>query len=186
VSTAPRDPARAYAGLGSRDTPPDVLSLMETLAKKLAAERWLLRTGLSPGADQAFYRGALLGGGELELYLPWPGFEAGARLESEGVGVRELARPRPAAFELARRFYPGWEELEPAARRLLARDAHEVLGADLSSPARLLVCWTADGSLDGDGLYKDGTGQALRIASEYGVPVLNLARQQDVERLARL
>jgi hypothetical protein len=45
------------------------------------------------------------------------------------------------------------------------------------------VCWTADGSLDGEKLYEDGTGQALRIASEHGVPVLNLARREDVEQL---
>lgn len=31
---------------------------------------------MSPGADRAFYWGARAVGGRMELYLPWPGFEA--------------------------------------------------------------------------------------------------------------
>jgi hypothetical protein len=156
---------------------------METLAEKLAGESWVLRTGLSPGADQAFYRGALLRGAEIELYLPWPGFQADARPEIERASVRELAEPSAAASELARRFHPHWDTLAPPERQLLARDAHEVLGADLHSPAELVVCWTADGSRDGRGLCDDGTGQALRIAHHHRIPVLNLARPQDIQGL---
>jgi hypothetical protein len=167
--------AHAYAGVGSRETPPDVLALMQALAEKLAGEGWVLRTGLSPGADQAFYRGALLRGGPIELCLPWPGFHAEARLDIEGGAVRELSRPSASACELARHFHPDWDVLALPERQLLARDAHEVLGADLKSPAELVVCWTADGSLDGRDLYEDGTGQALRIAHDHRIPVLNLA-----------
>jgi hypothetical protein len=174
---------RAYAGIGSRQTPPDVLALMEALAEQLAGQGWTLRTGLSPGADQAFYRGAHRGGGEVELYLPWPGFEAGARLE--GGDERVLPEPSGAACELAARFHPRWDALAQDARRLLARDAHEVLGADLLSPAELVACWTADAGLDGGGLYADGTGQALRIAHHHGVPVFNLARPEHVRTLVR-
>ena len=169
-------PARAYAGIGSRQTPDEVLARMQGVAGRLAGESWVLRTGLSPGADQAFYTGAMLSGGEIELYLPCPGFEADARLDGHGASVRELSQPSPAAHELARHFHPDWDALELPARLLLARDAHEVLGPDLQSPADLVVCWTADGTLDGRDLYADGTGQALRIAHRHGVTVLNLAR----------
>jgi hypothetical protein len=182
-STAAPVPSRAYAGIGSRETPPDVLALMEALAEKLAGEGFRLRTGLSPGADQAFYRGALRVAGEIELYLPWPSFEAEARADAGGDRVLELPQPSAAAFELSRAFHPQWETLELTERRLLARDAHELLGADLKSPAQLVVCWTADGSRDGRELFGDGTGQALRIAHHHGVPVRNLARPQDAEEL---
>jgi hypothetical protein len=180
--------ARAYAGIGSRETPADLLALMRALAEKLARERWVLRTGFSPGADQAFYRGALLAGGDIELYLPWPGFEAAARADIEGVGggaVRELSRPSAAACELGRQFHPDWDALALCERQLLARDAHEILGADLQAPAELVVCWTADGSLDGRDRYEDGTAQALRIAHHHRVPVLNLARPGDMRDLVR-
>jgi hypothetical protein len=175
---------RAYAGIGAHQTPEDILALIEALAARLARSRWVLRTGLSRGADQAFYRGAVSEGGRVELYLPWPGFEAAARLEGEQPGkVRVTPGPSDAACELAARHHPGWDRLPREERLLLARDAHQILGAELRSPAQLVVCWTADGSLDGQGLYEDGTGQSLRIAHAQGVPVLNLARREHLEEL---
>jgi hypothetical protein len=143
---------------------------------RLAGDGWVLRTGLSPGADQAFYRGAMTGAGEVELYLPWPDFQSGARIDAEGGRVRVRCGPSPAAWQLAPRFHPRWDELADDARRLLARDGEELLGAGLRKPVRFVACWTADGSLDGERMYEDGTGQALRIAFHHRIPVLNLAR----------
>ncbi|HEV3282657.1 MAG TPA: hypothetical protein VG010_00505 [Solirubrobacteraceae bacterium] len=176
AARAPRELARTYAGIGSRRTPGAVLELIEGLASGMAGEEWVLRTGLSPGADQAFYRGALRGGGRVELYLPWPGFEAPARLPGDSASVSVFEQPSEAACELAARYHPDFELLPRAQRLLLARDCHQVLGPDLTTPAELVVCWTADGSVDGGSLHEDGTGQALRVAHDRGVPVRNLAR----------
>jgi hypothetical protein len=165
-----------YAGIGSRATPSGVPALMEELAARLARRGLVLRTGISPGVDQAFFRGARAAAGHVELYLPWPGFRADVWSGSQGREVRVLTAPTPAAQELAARFHPHWRSLAPRERLLLARDGHEVLGADLASPARFVACWTAEGSLDGSGVYDDGTGQALRIAHAHGIPVFNLAR----------
>jgi len=153
-----------------------VLRLIEAIATGLARKGWVLRTGLSPGADQAFHRGACAGGGRVELYLPWSRFQAHARLQGTAGQVRVLPAASPAAHELAARFHPGWEGLAADARDLLARDGHEVLGAELCSPVRFVVCWSAEGSLDGAGLYTEGTGQALRIAHHHAIPVFNLGR----------
>jgi hypothetical protein len=179
----PERAAPAYAGIGSRQTPADVLSLMEALAVRLAGDGWVLRTGLSPGADQAFYRGAMRGAGDVELYLPWPGFQSGARFEVEGGRVRVLCGPSAPALQLAPQFHPRWGELADDTHLLLARDGDQVLGAGLLDPVRLVTCWTADGGLDGERLYEDGTGQALRIAHQHGIPVLNLARPDHLARL---
>jgi hypothetical protein len=184
VGAGPERAAPAYAGIGSRRTPRDVLSLMEALAASMAADGWVLRTGLSPGADQAFYRGAMSGAGDVELYLPWAGFESGARLEVEGGRVRALCGPSPPAWQLAPRFHKRWDELADDERRLLARDGDQVLGTGLLHPVRLVACWTPDGGLDGERLYQDGTGQALRIAHHHGIPVLNLARPDHLAELA--
>jgi hypothetical protein len=175
----------AYAGTGSRETPCDVLELIESIAARLARQGWTLRTGMSPGADQAFYRGARDGCGGVELYLPWPDFEAGARLGGDGEEVHVLPRPSEDAYELAARFHPSWEGLSAGARHLLARDGHQVLGADLATPVKFVVCWTPDGSLDGTGPRAGGTGQALRIAHHDGIGVLNLARPDHACRAAR-
>ena len=33
----------------------------------------------------------------------------------------------------------------------MARNVHQVLGADLKTPVKMIICWTPDGSLDGKG-----------------------------------
>lgn len=174
-----------YAGIGSRETPPDVLESIAATAQRLARNGWALRTGMSPGADQAFYRGALAGRGRVELYLPWPTFEAYARAPGEDAAVFALGQPTHAAYSLAARFHPGWSALSADERRLRARDAHQVLGSDLASPATLVVCWTEDGGVDGTDARAGGTGQALRIAHHHRIPVLNLSRGEHVKALAR-
>lgn len=175
---------RTYAGIGSRATPSDVLELIESIAATLAREGWVLRTGGSPGADQAFYRGARAAHGQVELYLPWPSFEADARADEDSE-VRVFPTPSDDAYDLAARFHPAWAGLPSTARHLLARDGHQVLGTDLATPVPFVVCWTADGSLDGSSLRSGGTGQALRIAHHHGVRVLNLARPDHAQRAVR-
>lgn len=180
----PRRP-KAYAGIGSRRTPAGVMAVMESVAAAFARRGWVLRTGASPGADQAFYRGARAGEGAVELYLPWPGFEAGGWADADDARVRVMPRPTPQAYELAARFHPGWSEVAEDQRHLLARDSHQVLGADLASPASLVACWTADGGIDEAGEGADGTRQALRIADHLGIAVFNLARADHVGALTR-
>jgi len=176
---------RCYAGVGPRETPADVLADIELAAERLALAGWTLRTGLSPGADQAFCRGALAAGGHVELYLPWPDFQAHARPPATD-GVWIMQAPAQSAYTLAARFHPRWDRLAGEERKLRARDVHEVLGADLKSPAELIVCWTQDGSLDGTGPAVGATGQALRVGAEHGIAVLNLARPEHARRLAGL
>ncbi len=182
-SAWPSQQHAAYAGIGSRRTPPDMLDLMRRVGAVLAASGWVLRTGMAGGADQAFYRGASAHGA-LELYLPWPSFEANARIAG-GAEQFVLSQPTEAAHELAARFHPAWSRLSRAVRSLHARNAHQVLGPDLASPARFVLCWTPNGSLDGQGRGVGGTGQALRIAHEHAIPVFNLARPEHAERVLR-
>jgi hypothetical protein len=101
------------------------------------------------------------------LYLPWPGFQ--------GFDT-ETPEPSAEALELAARFHPAWGRCSSAARSLHARNGHQVLGAELDSPVSFVACWTPDGSLDGGARSAGGTGQALRIAAGFEVPVVNLAR----------
>ncbi len=190
-------PDRTYAGIGARETPPAALRLIENLATQLADAGWTLRTGLSPGADQAFHRGALRAGGRIELYLPWRGFEQAARASDaalrgnhsenknhfdEMVVVR--GEPTAGACRLASSFHPAWRRLSREERLLRSRDVHEVLGAGLDDPVDFVVCWTRDGSLDGASPAAGGTGQALRVAHDRRVPVFNLARPEHA-KLAR-
>lgn len=46
-----------YAGIGSRETPPEILKLMTRLAGAMEQQGWLLRSGGARGADAAFEAG---------------------------------------------------------------------------------------------------------------------------------
>lgn len=159
---------KSYAGIGSRSTPKDILRLMEDIGQDLARQGWTLRSGGAPGADTAFEKGALAGMDLLllepwpEIFLPWLGF-------NERPIASDYTDPTDAAFDLAGKFHPNWQYLKYGAKKLHARNSHQVLGANLDSPASFVICWTKDGKRSG------GTGQALRIAEAFNIPIYDLA-----------
>lgn len=171
---------KTYAGVGSRRAPEDVLKLMGKIARRLAERGWALRTGGAEGADRAFERVARAGGGAVEVFLPWPGYN----------GYREgaLKAPSPEAVRLAAALHPAWGRLSPAVQRLMARNSHQILGLDLNDPVAFVLCWTPDGAESEQecGPETGGTGQAIRLASRWGVPVVNLKREDALEKIARL
>lgn len=138
-----------YAGIGSRKTPPDMCAILEDSAIFLVGRGWCLRSGGAAGADTAFMRGARRAGGAAEIFRP------------------EGAIPR-AAFATVSRFHPAPHRLGPMARRLHARNAQIILGENLDDPVSFVLCWTPQG--DGSG----GTGQGIRIANAYNIPVIDL------------
>ena len=176
--------ASIYAGIGSRNTPPQILDLMRTAAHHLANQGWTLRTGGSPGADQAFHDGADSAHGRVELYLPWAAFERPARAGMHPPAL-VAEQPDPRAYPIAQETHPRWDGLSSGARALLARDVHEVLGPDLTAPqpVAMVICWTADGSLAGTAPRGGGTAEALRRAARREIPVRNLARDEHRQAL---
>ena len=155
--SARQDSLLTYAGIGSRSTPADILSVMQRIAKQAASGGYTLRSGGAAGADSAFETGA---GQAKEIYLPWPGFKG---------HPSPLCEPSEAAMAMAAQFHPAWARCSQGARRMHARNCHQILGADLDSPVAFVACWTAGGAGGG------GTGQALRIAHAHAIPVFDLA-----------
>lgn len=174
---------RAYAGIGSRSTPDAIQALMRRIARTLALHEWILRSGHAKGADQAFESGVSEERhAQWELYLPWHGFEG-----CEG-GPGIWCAPGPAAHDVAARHHPTWARCSRGVRAILARDVQEVLGADCDRPSSFVLCWTQDGAVYGaeTSARTGGTGQAIRVASAYGVPVYNLARADHREMWSEL
>jgi hypothetical protein len=184
MSGWPSQTRPSYAGIGSRKTPPEIRKLIAAAARVLAERGWVLRTGLAPGADQAFYLAAR-NVGPVELFLPWPRFERGIRDLTRELDTHALGRATDAARQLAEQHHPAWGRLTEGARRLHARNCHQILGADLSRPARFVLCWTPDASLDGRGSRVGGTGQALRLAHQHQITVFNLANTEHRQRVTR-
>lgn len=166
----------AYTGIGSRSTPVEVLDMIEQLARGLRSRGYTLRSGHATGADQAFERGA---GPDAEVYLPWAGFEHTVRCDARYL----QPAPSPAAVEMAAAHHPAWDRLSRGPRALHARNCHQILGADLASPASFVVCWTPDGATTEPTRETGGTGQALRIAAAHRIPVFNLALPEHHTRI---
>lgn len=151
-----------YAGIGSRETPKEFLDLFTRVAKYLSTKDCVLRSGGAKGSDQAFESGAI----HKEIYLPWKGFEG----NNSNLIVKD-----ERAFEIAEKYHPRWAYLSQGARKLQARNSHQILGKDLNSPSDFVICWTKGGKGNG------GTGQAIRIAKDYNIPVFDCGKYSDVK-----
>lgn len=157
-----------YAGIGSRTTPVEIQHLMYQVAKSLAKQGWILRSGAASGADQAFEKGCDKICGKKEIYLPWAAFE--------GSSSPLVVQPGKA-FEIAEKFHPYWHNLSQGARKLQARNSHQVLGQDLSTPSRFILCYTKNGSGQG------GTGQAVRIARAHNIPIFDFGKYKTIDEI---
>lgn len=134
-----------YAGIGSRKTPRQVLECMTSIANRFERHGWILRSGGAAGADSAFSDGTSLS----EIFL--------------------ADDPIPMWAEVfVDYFHPAPHKLQEFPRRLMARNALQILGKDGNTPVDCVICWTPDGKASG------GTGQAIRIADYYGIKVHNL------------
>lgn len=69
----------------------------------------------------------------------------------------------------AAQYHPAWDRCDVVARKLHARNSAIMLGPLLTQPVDAVLCWTEGGAVKG------GTGQGLRIAAAYRIPVFNLA-----------
>lgn len=155
-----------YAGIGSRETPTDVCNTMTEMARKLDHLGLVLFSGGADGADEAFEKGAM----NKIIFLPWNGFN-----NKRKDGKQYIVPNYEESF--VEKYHPNAQYLKPGALKLMSRNSYQVLGIDLKSPVDFVVCWTKDGKSTG------GTGQALRIAEDYSIPIFNLKRPDHFQKL---
>ena len=164
-----------YAGIGSQETPPAIQQIMRTIAAELGSRGWTLRSGHASGADLAFEVGAA--DHVKEIYLPWPGFNGGRAGAGGAINPATLSSYNQAMV-YAQHFHPAWEKCSQGARALHTRNVYQILGQDLHTPVKCVVCWTKDGKSSG------GTGQALRLAEYLEIPIFNLHDPSQLDKLA--
>lgn len=160
--------SKYYAGIGSRETPKDILIWFEQLGAYLSRKDFVLRSGGAKGADKSFENGCDRAKGPKEIYLPWKNFEGSSS---------DMVVNNPNAFTIAEKFHPYWHNLSGGAKSLQARNSHQVLGLDLETHSRFVICWTRNGKGSG------GTGQAIRIAKAYNVPVFDAGKYADIDKV---
>lgn len=181
-----------YTGVGSRETPKYALDLMEKAAFWLKGEGYILRSGAARGADTAFWDGVCRYYnhhhlGELDLrpegiYLPWDSFNGFSEDHYWGCFRTPFYHDKQIGFEarrIAERLHPAWDACGRGAKQMHARNVLQVLGDDLKTPSKFLICWAEvnRGGLQG------GTAMAWNIAEEYSVPRFNLYDEKDRNKI---
>lgn len=159
-----------YAGIGSRKTPEPTLERMFTIGQVLARHGATLRSGGALGADTAFEMGCDHIQGTKQIFLPW--FNFNRRNIQKGITVPfiESYYLQDKAYEIAAKHHPNWSACSEAARKMHMRNVAQILGPDLKSPSKFVICYTPNGNGTG------GTGQALRITKSYNIPVFDLGK----------
>jgi hypothetical protein len=157
-----------YAGVGSRETPPEVCAFMKRIAQRLDVNGFTLRSGGAVGADRAF--------------------ESGSSRENCLSYRKEHARGDSEADRIFRAHHPYEHRMTNEDTILLhRRNVYQILGRDFETPSAFVLCWTKMGSetekqVRDKGWKDGGTGLAIAIASSYGVPVFNLRNADALSR----
>ena len=160
-----------YAGIGSRKTPVPVLNQMRLIAEQLSPTGWLLRSGHADGADKAFERGAV----HKEIHLPWQGYNNAPLSSLHHI----VPKPTPEVVEIAAAHHPRWNDLSSTVKLLMCRNVTIILGSDLNTQAKMVICWTPNGALVG------GTSHAIKVANGFDIPVFNIADPVDQTKLCK-
>lgn len=190
-----RQPQLIYTGVGSQNTPVYILRLMRVLSFQLCRHGWKLRTGDVNGADTAFVQGVRnlieklnvedIHGqfvkepkSLMEIYCP-NYYKPANKRPGEYIVPSEDSDVADASY-YTHNFHPTPQALNHFARKITNRSAHQILGKNLYVPVRFVVCWTEDGGrTDPIG----HTGQAVRIAAHYNIPVYNLKNDEDYVKM---
>ena len=145
-----------YAGIGSRETPKEVLALMTKAATWLEGKGYKLQTGVTfkgkeEGADKAF---------------------------SDGTKNKELFAPEMATEQtkiIAKEVHPAPQYLKGGGLQLMARNTFQVFGAKLDTAVDFVLFYAEETK---DPMRpKGGTGQAVEMARRKGIPTINMANK---------
>ena len=168
-----------YAGIGHRTIPDSVYDQMTTIAKAMRKKLYILRSGGAKGSDTAFQLGA---GADTEIYLPWNGFNGMDDKKGIHINGSSLYNFDKAKY-IASMHHPAWDKCDDTDKKFHGRNVYQILGFNLDDPVDVVICFAKP-----TGMYTvaGGTGTAVSIARQHGVPVYNLWYEKDLIDLKRV
>lgn len=116
-----------YTGIGSRETPSHILSVMTKIALYLSCNKYVLRSGGDSGADSAFEKGAE---NNKQIFIPWKNFNNNS---SVYFNISE------EAMNMAEKFHPNFSSLKAPVKKLHARNCYQILGENLKNPSKFVI-----------------------------------------------
>jgi hypothetical protein len=158
----------SYAGIGSREVTLGELLDIANISKLLANMNFLLYSGNAPGSDIAFQKGS---NGKCVVYVPWDGFEiANYNYKTEARKHFVMGRSEAGLASILK-YHPNPASLSTGGKALMARNWHQINGVPPEFPKVHFVVVCATPTKKGvDG----GSGQAIRIAEDLNIPVVNI------------
>ena len=177
--------SNSYTGVGSRETPDDILILMRRIGYIMAMKGVALRTGEADGADSAFYKGVVDAYDlhrvkfENEVFVAGPPKSFHYVNDVVDIFSRDSSSPIEKFRETAVRIRGSWDDLSYFGAKCHIRNVAQVLGANGNSPSRGLICWAkpvntikvAESKMR---YVEGGTNTAYCTAILHNIPVYNL------------
>jgi hypothetical protein len=148
-----------YAGIGSRETPAEVLNQMREIAMELASKGYIVNTGDAKGADAAF--------------------RSSSPDDMTNIFTAKDADDRTRA--IAKEIHPNPDALTDYALDLMARNTNQVFGENLDTPVDFVLYWAKESN--NPMRPQGGTGQAVEMANLKGIPTINMAVEGWREKL---
>lgn len=164
---------RFYAGIGSRLVPKNIETEMTKLASMLEKKGFILRSGNAEGADQAFAEGV---DEKAQIWLPWHSFQKEFRNKKYDHDYRVISEKDVEAFKSVNKYHPNGPHLTDVSQKFMARNYRQVIGRDEPN-SEFIICWTSKGEWVG------GTAQALRIAHDKQIPIINMYFSEKAEHV---
>lgn len=177
-----------YAGVGSRETPEEILELMRRISVALYAQGFALSSGDAEGADTAFYEGALLSPHfhtlGARIYLAWNGVRNRYHDPKNYFFDASKFATWETANSLASEIHPAWDKCGRGARAMHSRNVYQVMGHTLTDPISSLIYWAKP--VGKDEKVSGGTNQALQTSIKFGIKNrINLYTDEGMERATK-
>jgi hypothetical protein len=181
-----------YTGIGSRKTPLNILIMMAKISNILEKKGYTLRSGSAVGADSAFELGLESPHTSGDIYIPYLGFDKKMGKNNNKIKYIVPFFNKDLYFEantmiMKDDLHKKWQYMkQDYVWKLHNRNVFQILGNDLKTPAKFVICYTSDGAIDYDSTdtgSTGGTGTAINLASKKNISVFNLKLKEHEDRL---
>lgn len=127
---------------------------------------WILYSGNAGGSDIAFQEGS---GGKCVIMLPWDGFNID-EYDYEFSRDHFVLGYSNDGRRSVDKYHPNPSALSNGAKMLMSRNYHQIFGYRSYPRSSLVICCATERN----GKVQGGTGQAVRMAEDYNIPIINI------------
>lgn len=185
-----------YTGVGSRNTPLYIMYMMSELAMVFEKKGYILRSGCATGADAAFEDLLEDPANTAEIYIPNKGFpfKMGGSYKNHYMIPSEMYGKSFDGLYLqatrmihSQEIHKAWRRCQPHIMDLHNRNMFQVLGRDLKTKSKFVVCYTRGKELtyDDTNVKTGGTATAINAAYLNKVDIFNLSVDEHYLRLRK-